>query len=138
MKTLKSRWTGGMQFTANTDTGHTIITDSPVDKGGQDSGPRPSELPLVGLAGCTGVDIVMILEKMKVKFDSLEISIEADPAEEHPKIWQEIRVKFTFTGNPDPKKVERAIKLSHEKYCSVGAMLGAAAKISYEYEILPA
>ena len=137
MKTAHAKWTGGMQFVGQADSGHAVVCDAGPDHGGQDSGPRPGELPLIALAGCTGIDVVTILNKMKVSFESLEIAVEAEAVDEHPKIWKEIRVKYLIRGDVPEKKLQKAISLSHEKYCSVGAILGATAKMSFDYEILP-
>ena len=137
MKKAHMKWTGGMQFVGSADSGHAIVLDAGHEHGGADSGPRPGELTLLALAGCTGIDVVTILHKMKISFESLVIAVEAEAVDEHPKVWKEIRVKFSIRGNVPEKKLAKAISLSHEKYCSVGAMLGAAAKMDYAFEILP-
>ena len=111
------------------------MTDAAREHGGQDSGPRPTELTLIALGACTGIDIVNILNKMRLPFDSLDIKIEAEPAKSDPKVWTEIRMKYIVSGDVPQEKLRRAIDLSHEKYCSVGAMLGATAKMSFEFEI---
>jgi len=137
MKKAHVKWTGGMQFVGRADSGHAVVMDAGVDNGGEDSAARPGELPLLSLGGCTGIDVAIILNKMKVTFEAIDIQIEADPVDEHPKVFKEIRVKYIIHGDVPEKKLQKAIKLSHEKYCSVGAMLGATAKMSYEYEIIP-
>jgi putative redox protein len=131
------KWTGGMQFVGRAESGHAVVMDAAVGNGGDDSGPRPGELPLLGLGGCTGIDVIMILSKMKITVEAMDIQIEADPVDEHPKVFKEIRVKYMIRGDIPEKKLQKAIALSHEKYCSVGAMLGATAKMSFAYEILP-
>jgi putative redox protein len=137
MKKAQIKWTGGMQFVGKADSGHAVVMDADGDHGGEDSAVRPGELPLIALGGCTGIDVVMILNKMKVPIEAFEIAIEAETAEEHPRVWTKIHVLYTLTGDIPESKVKKAVKLSHEKYCSVGAMLGATAKMSYEYKILP-
>jgi len=137
MKKTHLKWTGGMQFIGRADSGHAIVVDAGRDHGGDDSGPRPGELTLVALGGCTGIDVVTILNKMRVPFDSLEVAIEAEAADKHPKVWTEIRVKYLIRGDVPEDKLKRAISLSREKYCSVGVILAATAKMTYDYEILP-
>lgn len=137
MKKARIKWTGGMQFVGKADSGHAVVMDADGNNGGEDSAVRPGELPLIALGGCTGIDVVMILNKMKVHIEAFEITIEAEAAEEHPKVLTKIHVLYTLRGDIPESKVKKAVKLSHEKYCSVGAMLGATAKTSYEYKILP-
>jgi putative redox protein len=137
MKTAGVKWAGGMRFVGLADSGHAIVMDAARENGGQDSGPRPSELTLIALAGCTGVDIVNILTKMRITFEALEIAVEAEAAADYPKVWTEIRVTYKIRGDVPEDKLRKAIKLSHEKYCSVGAMLGATARMSFAHEIVP-
>ena len=137
MKTAQVKWTGGLQFVGRGDSGHAVVMDAARDNGGEDSGPRPSELTLIALGACTGIDVVNILTKMRVPFDSLDIRVEGEPAKENPRVWTEIRVTYIIRGEVPEDKLKRAIALSHEKYCSVGAMLGATAKMSFAHEILP-
>lgn len=114
---------GNMAFEMDLD-GHTLITDASEEHGGNDLGPRPKALLLAGLIGCTGIDVMSILNKMKVDIDDLKIEIEAENTEEHPRVYQDINVVFRFKGKDLPmEKLEKAIKLSHEKYCGVSAML---------------
>jgi putative redox protein len=137
MKKAQIKWTGGMQFVGQADSGHAVVMDADGDNGGQNSAARPGELPLIALGGCTGIDVIMILTKMQVQIEAFEIAVEAEAAEEHPKVWTKIHVIYTLTGDIPEKKVKKAVELSHEKYCSVGAVLGATARMSYEYKILP-
>ncbi len=137
MKKAQIKWTGGMQFVGKADSGHAVVMDADGEHGGQDSAVRPGELPLIALGGCTGIDVVMILNKMKVPIEAFEIAIEAEAAEEHPKVWTKIHVIYTLTGKIPEKKAQKAVELSHEKYCSVGAVLGATAKMTHEFKILP-
>ncbi len=137
MKKARINWTGGMQFIGKADSGHAVVMDADSEHGGEDSAVRPGELSLIALGGCSGIDVIMILNKMKVPVEAFEITIEAEAAEEHPKVWTKIHVKYTITGDIPEKKLKKAIELSHDKYCSVGAILGATAKMSHEYTILP-
>ncbi len=137
MKKAEAKWTGGLQFVGRADSGHAIVMEAGKENGGEDGGPRPGELPLIALAGCTGIDVVMILKKMKIAPDAIFVSVEAESVDEHPKIWKTIKMHYRITGDLPEKKVKKAIELSHEKYCSVGAILGATADLRYDYEILP-
>lgn len=99
---------------------------------GSEDGVSPKKLLLVGLAGCTGIDLVSLLNKMRVKFDNLEIKVEANLTDEHPKIYNEITIHYIVSANKtDQEKIEKAISLSLEKYCGVSAMLGKSAEIKY-------
>jgi len=131
MKKAHIKWTGGMQFVGKADSGHAVVMDADGDHGGQDSAVRPGELPLIALGGCTGIDVVTILNKMKVSIEAFDIAVEAEPADSYPKIWTTIHIIYTLTGDIPESKIKKAVELSHEKYCSVGAILGASAKISY-------
>ena len=137
MKTARVRWIQGMQFVGKADSGHAVVMDAGRGSGGEDSAVQPAELPLIALGGCTGIDVLIILNKMKVSVDAFEISIEAETADKHPKVWTKIHTTYTITGDIPEKKLKKAIELSHDKYCSVGVMLGATAKMSNEYKIIP-
>lgn len=127
-------WKGEMAFESEVN-GHFIVMDADETVGGSNKGPRPKSLLLSAIAGCTGMDIVSILKKMQVADYQLEISVEGDVAEEHPKVFTAIRILFTFTGNNLPEdKIARAVSLSQEKYCSVSAMLSKACPITYSIE----
>ena len=126
----------GLALAGKGDTGHWVNIDSAADFGGFNAGSRPMELILMGLGGCTTMDILSILKKKRVKLDHYECHIEADRADEHPKVFTDVRMKFIFYGkNISPDAVERAIQLSDEKYCSASAMLKKAVDIKIEYEI---
>lgn len=123
---------GNMAFQMNLD-GHTIITDASESIGGNDLGPRPKQLLLAGLIGCTGIDVVLILKKMKVEFDDLSIEVEAENTEEPPKVYKTIHLTYRFKGKNLPRNsIERAVSLSQEKYCGVSAMLKKAAPVIYD------
>ncbi|NMP22108.1 OsmC family protein [Sulfobacillus sp. DSM 109850] len=110
--------------------------DSAAEVGGQGQGIRPMEMVLLGLGGCTGIDVVSILQKMRVPFDRFEIAVDGERADEHPKIYRHIRVRYQFWGEGlDSDKVWRAVSLSQDKYCSVSAMLKQAATMEASVEI---
>ena len=126
----------GLALAAKGDTGHWVNIDSSTDFGGFNAGTRPMELMLMGLGGCTTMDVLSILKKKRVKLDHYECHIEAERADEHPKVFTDVRMKFIFYGKDIPKEaVERAIQLSDEKYCSASAMMKKAVDIKIEYEI---
>lgn len=137
MKTdISTRWMGNMAFEALV-TGHTVIMDAGKESGGNDSGPRPKALLLAGLAGCTGMDVISILDKMKVKLEAFNIKIEAEQTEDHPKVYSEITIVYQFKGDNLPvEKLEKAVSLSQEKYCGVSAMLGKSARLSHRIDII--
>jgi putative redox protein len=137
MKRARVKWIEKMKFMGDAPSGHSILLDNSVEAGGDNSAIRPGELTLVALGGCTGIDVVSILKKMRVEFDSFEIVIDAEQREQHPKSWKTIHVKYILKGNNiDENKVQTAIELSTEKYCSVSAMLKPGAEITHEYEII--
>ena len=137
MKRATVKWVENLKFYATAPSGHSIALDGPPEAGGDNSAVRPGELTLVALGGCTGIDVVSILKKMRVDFDSLEILVDGEPRSEHPKSWERIHTKYIFRGpGIDESKVKRAIELSEEKYCSVSAMLKAGATLTSDYEIL--
>lgn len=124
-------WTSGMAFEAEQE-GLRIPIDVPGPDG-TSRGVRPKGLLLAGLGGCTGMDVVSILEKMRVPFEGLSVDVSADQSEDHPKVFTAIRVTYRFRGRDLPMdKLERAVQLSQEKYCGVSAMLGKTAAITTE------
>lgn len=125
-------WKGKMTFDAHVN-GHTIALDADAAVGGEDRGPRPKALLMVGLAGCTGMDVISILNKMRVAIDDLNIAVEADMTDEHPKYYHAMKIIYTFTGKDLPlDKLEKAVNLSQERYCGVNYMLGKSSEITYE------
>jgi len=124
---------GSMAFYTKTPSGHDVHVDASPKVGGMDSAPRPTELVLIGLAGCTSMDVVSILRKMKVENYTYEIVVSAERTEEYPKVVTAIHLKYIFKGKELPHdKIEKAVRLSQERYCSVSAMLGQVAKLTYE------
>lgn len=133
----EAHWTGqGLQFISHADSGHGVLMDAAEKVGGSNIGPRPMEMMLHSLAGCTGMDVVSLLKRMRVAFTGLEVSIKAEKAKEHPKTYTRIDLEFAISGNDiDEDKVKRAIELSQDKYCSVSAMLRKACPVNWTYRI---
>ena len=128
--TTSVTWDSGLAFRVEQD-GHHYLIDAGPDAGGRDLGPRPKALLLSGLGGCTAMDVVSILEKMRVKLDGLEVQVSAEAREEHPRIFTGIHVRYIFKGKDLPMdKLERAVKLSEDTYCGVSAMLRPAVPIT--------
>ncbi|NVN96537.1 MAG: OsmC family protein [Bacteroidetes bacterium] len=129
---VNTAWAGKMKFDTEVN-GHHIILDAAEDVGGENAGPRPKALMLSALAGCTGMDVVSILKKMKVEPEYFNIKIEADLTEEHPKVYSKVHIIYEFKGKDlEIKKLQKAIELSQEKYCGVSAMYKKAMDVSYE------
>jgi len=128
-------WKDNFTFEANVND-HKIIMDLSEAAGGKDKGPRPKPLLLAALAGCSGVDVVSILNKMRLNVKSFSMSVEGELTEEEPKYYKNILIIYHFKGvDLNHDKLERAIKLSLDQYCAVSAMLKKAAHISYEIKI---
>ncbi len=127
-------WVNKRQFVGISPSGHGIVIDSPEES---NNGASPMELVLIALAGCTGMDVISILEKMKKKIESFEVTCEGERADKYPKVYEKIKVHYIIKGQEiDKDSVERAINLSKEKYCSVSAMLSNSVEIDFDYEIL--
>jgi putative redox protein len=121
-----------MAFKAEVN-GHEITIDADEQFGGKNRGPRPKPLLLVSLAGCTAMDVVSLLKKMRVDFDDFKIDIEADMTEEHPKYYDKIKIIYHLFGKDINKaKVEKAVNLSQERYCGVSAMLSKSSELTFE------
>lgn len=128
-------WQGDLEFKNQLPSGHDLTVDASEESGGANKGPRPMELLLSGLAGCTGIDVVLILKKMKVELEDFKLELEAERAEEAPKRFTKIQLNYKFKGkNLTERKVEKAIKLSEEKYCSASNSLNAEITSSYQIE----
>ncbi len=133
---VTTAWKGKMKFDSFV-TGHHIIIDASAEVGGENAGPRPKELMLTALAGCTGMDVVSILEKMRVELDGLDVNIEADLTDEHPKHYTSMHIIYQFKGKDLPMdKLQKAIDLSQERYCGVSFMYKQFAKITHEIKII--
>jgi putative redox protein len=133
---IETVWQGKMQFDAIVS-GHKITMDANSSVGGEDKGARPKELMIAALAGCTGMDVVSILEKMRVKIDEFKLQIEADMTEEHPKHYTKMHIIYLFKGDNLPlDKIQKAIELSQERYCGVSAVYKKAMELTYEIQII--
>jgi putative redox protein len=138
MDIVKTRWTTNRQFVGWDSKGHGVVMDTPADGPGEGTGWRPVELLLLGLAGCTGVDVVSILQKKREDVRGLEIEVRGEPfLEDHPHYYQTIEVHYRVTGvGIKPESVARAIELSEGKYCSVKGSLGPQCDVVTSFEVL--
>jgi len=126
-----------MTFVGESDSGHAVVMDAAPESGGRNMGIRPMEMLLLGLAGCTAFDVVMILKKSRQAIVDCEVKIDSDRAQEIPKVFTRIHVYFIISGTRlDATKVGRAVKLSAEKYCSASKMLSETAEITHDFEIV--
>ena len=133
--TIDLDWIKNMAWETEVN-GHKLTIDAGEENGGDDMGPRPKPLMLVALAGCTGMDVVGILKKMRVAYDSLTISVEANMRDEHPKYYDTMKVIFRFKGENLPlDKLQRAVQLSEEQYCGVSALYKMAIPVTFEIKI---
>lgn len=133
--TVEVNWMDNMAFEAIVND-HKIILDTDESAGGNDRGPRPKALTLASLGGCSGMDVVSILAKMRVVPDEFGMTITGELTEEHPKVYHTITVVYHFKGKNLPMdKLEKAVNLSQERYCGVSAMLGKSAKIITKIEV---
>src|SRR5690554_2283863 len=130
--TIKTVWRENNIFDTEVD-GHTITIDLPEEAGGNDAGPRPKKLLLISATGCSGLDVVEIVRKMRINIKSFNIWIDAELTEEHPKQYTSLKVVYEFEGDNLPKeKLERACRMSFENYCGVMAMYRKAIPVTYE------
>jgi putative redox protein len=126
----------GITFVAKSDTNHWVTMDGPEIFGGSDAGPRPKELLLFALGGCTASDVIPILKKKRVAVEGFEVRLSGNIREEHPQIFTDIHIEYVLYGdNINPADVERAIELSSTKYCAVSAMLSGVVNITHSYRI---
>jgi putative redox protein len=134
---ISVNWIDGMLMVGKSHSGHSITMDGPPEIGGNNLGVRPMEMLLLGVAGCTMIDVVTTLKKMRQELTNCETKLSAERADEHPKVFTDIHIQFIVKGQDlDPKKVEKAITLSAEKYCSASIMLGKTASITHDFEIV--
>ncbi|MBB1631228.1 MULTISPECIES: OsmC family protein [Cupriavidus] len=135
----KVTWMGtdGMSFVAETGSGHIVAMDGAPEGGGHNLAPRPMEMVLLGTGGCTAYDVVLILKKSRQDVRGCSVKLQAERASEDPKVFTKINFHFTVSGrNLNPGAVERAIHLSHDKYCSASIMLAKTAQITHTMEIV--
>jgi putative redox protein len=134
-KTIDLKWAGNMAFKTMLD-GHEIVVDAAPDNDGNDLGPRPKALMLVALAGCTGMDVVLVLKKMRVEITGFNVKVVGSLTEEHPKHFDKMKIVYQFEGsNLDKEKLKKAIDLSMERYCGVSAVYKKALQLNYEIEM---
>lgn len=133
------KWIDGMTFMAETGTGHLVAMDGAPDAGGRNLAPRPMELVLAGTGGCSAFDVVLILKRGRQAVSGCEVRLQAERAETDPKVFTRIHMHFRVTGKDlKPEAVERAVRLSAEKYCSASIMLGKTAEMTHDFEIIDA
>ncbi|WP_298237310.1 OsmC family protein [uncultured Algibacter sp.] len=130
---VSTKWLGNMRFESTNPSGHNLFIDTGEENGGKGEGYRPKALMLSGLAGCAGLDVAMLIKKMKLKVDDFNIEIEANLTEEHPKYYDKVAMHFHFFGSDlSEKKLQRAVDLSVEKYCGVMEMFRQFADVKVE------
>jgi len=135
---MKARvtWVDGVLMVGESESGHCVVMDGPPDHGGRNLGVRPMEMLLLGMGGCTEFDVLHILRKGRAEVTGCEVQLTAERADQDPKVFTRIHAHFVVSGrNLSPERVERAIRLSAEKYCSASIMLGATAEITHDFEI---
>ena len=134
---ISVNWVDGMLMVGKSHSGHIITMDGPPEIGGENLGVRPMEMLLLGVAGCTMIDVVSTLKKMGQDLTQCETKVNAERANDHPKVFTDIHIQFVIKGKDlDQNKVEKAITLSAEKYCSASIMLGKTASITHDFEIV--
>ena len=130
-------WSGGMAFEGHSDSDHKVMMDAGEAVGGMNRGARPMEMLLLGLGGCTSIDVMLMLNKSKQDVTDCRVEIEAERDDDIPAVFTKIHVHFVVSGrNIKSNRVERAIKLSADKYCSASVMLGKTAEITHDFEIV--
>ncbi len=135
----KVNWSSGLSFTGTSDSGYMIPLGGKKEAGGQEDGFLPMELFAIGLAGCTGMDVISIMTKMRQEVTEFEVKVHADRVNQHPKVFSEIVIEYIVTGvNLDPKAVEKAVQLSEERYCPGQAILSKSAQISHIITLIEA
>ncbi len=131
------KFVGGLQFVGVGDSGHAVVMDGNPKYGGSDTGPRPMELLLMGLGGCTGMDVASVLRKKKQPFEDIEVNLKGEMAERDPMRYTDVEIEYVVKGKGvDEKAVERAIKLSMEKYCPVKATFEGSTNIGWSYKVV--
>lgn len=137
MLKAKIHYVEGLQFVGTSSSGHALVMDGDPAAGGQNSGPRPMELLLLGIGGCSGMDVISILKKKKQDVTGIEIAVKGEKAEDYPKKFTDITLEFAVRGrNISEEAVKRAVELSMNKYCSVKATLEGTAKVNFSYTII--
>ncbi len=136
-ESLSINWIDGMAFEGEVN-GHKLVIDAVEAVGGKNRGPRPKPLMLMSLAGCTGMDVISILTKMRVEVDNFSVEVKANTTEEHPKHYDEMKVIYKFWGKDLPmEKLQKAVNLSEERYCGVSAVYKKYVKMTNEIQLNP-
>ena len=127
----------GVSFVGQSESGHSVVMDGPPESGGKNLGVRPMEMLLLGLGGCSAFDVVHILRKARQQITDCVAELDATRTDTDPKVFTKIHIHFVVTGIAlDPKRVEQAVNLSAEKYCSASIMLGKVAEITHDFEVV--
>jgi putative redox protein len=135
MMKARIKWIEGASFVGESGSGHAVVMDGSPESGGRNLGPRPMETVLIGAGGCTAYDVVHILKKGRAAITDCVVEIDAERAADDPKVFTRIHFHFVVTGRDlKPQQVDRAIRLSAEKYCSASIMLGKTAAITHDFE----
>ncbi len=130
-------WKVGMSFSGKADSGFTLDVSADADIGGAEDGFRPMELVALGLAACTGMDVISVLQKKRQEVSAFEVRVHTEKADDHPRVWTHVTIEYLVTGKAiDPAAVERAMQLSYDKYCPAQNMLKLAVKIDHKYTII--
>jgi len=133
------KWIEKMAFVGESESGHAVVMDASPDVGGRNLGPRPMEMLLLGTGGCSSIDVMLILQKMRQAVSDCHVESEAERAESEPRVFTKIHLHFVVKGKGiKAEAVEKAVKLSAEKYCSASIMLGATAAMTHDFEIIEA
>ena len=131
------KWVDGVMFVGETGSGHAVVMDGPTDHGGRNMGPRPMEMLLLGVGGCSSFDVVQILQKGRNDVIDCRVEINAERVDAIPSVFSKIHLHFVVSGrNLKESAVERAVKLSAEKYCSASIMLGKVVDITHDFEVI--
>ncbi|MDD5385242.1 MAG: OsmC family protein [Gallionella sp.] len=131
------KWVEQVSFLGETESSHAVLMDGSPAAGGRNLGPRPMEMLLLGAGGCTSFDVISILKKSRQAVSGCHVELDAERAETDPKVFTKIHMHFVITGKDiKPEAVEKAIKLSAEKYCSASIMLGATAAVTHDFEVI--
>ncbi len=131
------KWIDGVMFVGESESGHAVVMDGAAEAGGRNLGPRPMEMLLLGMGGCSSYDVVHILKKMRAAIDGCTVDLEAERAAVDPKVFASIHAHFVVRGRGlKAEQVGRAVELSADKYCSASIMLGKTAKITHDFEII--
>jgi putative redox protein len=134
MSQIITKHTGGMAFDTLVD-GHTVTIDADPDFGGEDNGPKPKPLILLSLSGCTGMDVVSLMNKMRVEYADFEVKVDAELTDEHPKYYHKIHLTYSLKTKPEyHEKVKKAVNLSQERYCGVSYMLSKSSALTHEID----